>query len=69
VTDERQESWRDDGQVSTCCSPEFYITGNIMDSSLYDVWNGKRYKALRATLNGEHPPSACENCHLLRRQY
>ena len=56
-----------DGTVSTCCHPSYIVTGNVAERSFHEIWNGKRYRALRATLNTDHPAAPCADCHLLRR--
>jgi MoaA/NifB/PqqE/SkfB family radical SAM enzyme len=55
-----------DGSVGTCCHPRFYRTGDLKRQSIREVWNGSRYRGLRAALNTEHPAGACRDCHLLR---
>lgn len=56
-----------DGTVSTCCHPSYIVTGNVAERSFHEIWNGKRYRALRETLNTDHPAAPCADCHLLRR--
>lgn len=55
-----------DGAVGTCCHPRFYLTGDLKTNSLDEVWNSKRYRGLRASLNTDHPADACRDCHLLK---
>ncbi len=57
-----------DGTVGTCCHPRFYLTGDLKRDSMRDIWNGRRYRGLRASLNSEHPAASCRDCHLLKRQ-
>jgi len=54
------------GEVSTCCHPDFLEMGDLTKMSFRDIWNGRRYQALRETLNTDHPAKPCKDCHLLR---
>jgi len=56
-----------DGEVSTCCHPEFLVTGHLKKENFVDIWRGQKYQAIRRTLNTEHPAAPCRDCHLLRR--
>jgi MoaA/NifB/PqqE/SkfB family radical SAM enzyme len=55
-----------DGTVGTCCHPDFYVTGDLRRESFPSIWNGRRYRGLRSSLNGPHPAASCRDCHLLR---
>lgn len=55
-----------DGKVTTCCHPNNLYTGDITADPFREIWNGKRYRALRAALNTDHPAPPCRDCHLLR---
>ena len=55
-----------DGTIGTCCHPDFYLTGDLMRQPFRSIWNSRRYRGLRSSLNGEFPARACKDCHLLR---
>ena len=55
-----------DGRIGTCCHPGYYVTGDVMERPLSEVWNSKRYQGLRSSLNTAYPAKACKDCHLLR---
>jgi MoaA/NifB/PqqE/SkfB family radical SAM enzyme len=55
-----------DGKIGTCCHPDFYVTGDLMQQSFRSIWNNRRYSGLRASLNSPYPAQACKDCHLLR---
>lgn len=51
------------GDVAPCRDYPDYITGNLMDQSIFDIWNGDRYKKFRLALKdsgGTFP--ICSRC-------
>jgi MoaA/NifB/PqqE/SkfB family radical SAM enzyme len=55
-----------DGTIGTCCHPQYYVTGDLMQQPFDAIWNNRRYRGLRSSLNSEYPAGACKDCHLLR---
>ncbi len=55
-----------EGDINTCCHPNFISAGALQDRSFQEVWNGKLYSHLRKTLNTEKVAGPCKDCHLLR---
>lgn len=56
-----------DGNVRPCCAMSESF-GNIMQSSIEDIWNNKKYRLLRKTVNSKKPAfKACRHCLLRRR--
>jgi radical SAM protein with 4Fe4S-binding SPASM domain len=61
---------RENGDVLTCCNdimidkiPDEDILGNIMDDSLANIWNNRKFTHLRkALLSGEDMPEICRKC-------
>ena len=57
------------GNVLPCCISVFtdtpheeLILGNLFESSVEEVWNGKRYRAWRSAMLSGEPPKACKGC-------
>lgn len=51
------------GDVAPCRDYPDYITGNLMEQSIFDIWNGERYQKFRQALkanNGTFP--ICARC-------
>ncbi|MBW7989197.1 MAG: radical SAM protein [Planctomycetes bacterium] len=58
-------TFRWNGDVVPCCYDIAgqYVIGNIMEHSLEEIWNNKRYKALRESIHlGKFIP-LCANCN------
>jgi len=55
------------GEISTCCHSDFIVTGDLAKTPFEEIWRGRRYAAIRATLNTDHPAAPCRDCHLLRK--
>ncbi|MBD3426547.1 MAG: radical SAM protein [Candidatus Omnitrophica bacterium] len=57
---------RNNGDVSPCCSTYGFQlpVGNVYESSIYEIWNGKRLSTLRKRINGpfEKQPIPCRKC-------
>lgn len=54
---------RNDGLVQACCYSEDLIMGNLLKQSFEEIWNGKLYHALRASVN-KTPLADCQRCEL-----
>jgi radical SAM protein with 4Fe4S-binding SPASM domain len=60
----------ENGDVVTCCNDTMVdeiadedVLGNIMDDSLADIWNNRKFTHLRkALLTGEGLPEICRDC-------
>jgi MoaA/NifB/PqqE/SkfB family radical SAM enzyme len=59
------------GRALPCCIAPFslrgydaFTLGDATQQSLRDIWNGEKYRAFRAGLLGDTPPTACANCGL-----
>jgi MoaA/NifB/PqqE/SkfB family radical SAM enzyme len=58
------------GEALPCCIAPFATTdyagimlGNVFERPLAEVWNGERYRELRAAVLGERPaPWPCQHC-------
>lgn len=55
------------GDVAPCRDYPDYITGNLMEESLLDIWNGERYRKFRTALknNGGTFPICSRCCGLM----
>jgi hypothetical protein len=42
------------------------VMGNLREHSLEEIWNGPLYRALRARVNSDRPPEACQHCPMVR---
>lgn len=51
-----------DGSVCPCCSYYDHL-GNLWQQSFEEIWNGEHARRVRRTVNSEHPPYYCKNCH------
>jgi MoaA/NifB/PqqE/SkfB family radical SAM enzyme len=56
------------GEISTCCHADFLVTGDLKRAPFAEIWRGRRYGAIRSTLNTDHPAAPCRDCHLLRKR-
>ena len=57
------------GNVLPCCIAPFatvdyasIVLGNVFESSLNDIWRGKRYMNFRLQLQTADPPKCCQGC-------
>jgi len=53
------------GDVAACCVPGL-VMGNLNKSSMQEIWNGKSYRDLRASVNSATPEPVCAACPMLR---
>jgi MoaA/NifB/PqqE/SkfB family radical SAM enzyme len=53
------------GDVAACCVPGL-VMGNLNDATMQEIWNGKRYRELRATVNSASPLPVCAACPMFR---
>ena len=55
------------GDVAPCRDYPDYVTGNLMESSIYDIWNGEKYRKFRKVLkeNGGTFPICARCCGLM----
>jgi MoaA/NifB/PqqE/SkfB family radical SAM enzyme len=53
------------GHLKPCCV-YWKPMGDIGKSGFFSVWNGRRYRKLRASINAPHPDSICYSCRLPR---
>lgn len=57
-----------DGRVSPCCADwnQAYVIGDVKTTSMTDIWNGRKMKAMRACQeNGRHDQiSICKTCYV-----
>jgi radical SAM protein with 4Fe4S-binding SPASM domain len=55
-----------DGTVYPCCRcPDELKMGNVNESSLAEIWNGPRYRALRGRMQSGDLPECCRDCSVL----
>jgi MoaA/NifB/PqqE/SkfB family radical SAM enzyme len=59
------------GRALPCCIAPFsmrgydaFTLGDATQQSLREIWNGEKYRAFRAGLLSDTPPTACANCGL-----
>lgn len=57
----RSVSINEKGDVMPCCATSV-VLGNLKRSSFSEIWNGRKYKKLRKTVNSTRPLSFCRNC-------
>jgi radical SAM protein with 4Fe4S-binding SPASM domain len=61
------------GDVLLCCNDysKKLVLGNVNDSSIKEIWNGKEYQKIRELhFNGEYKKiSICSNCSIKRNNY
>ena len=53
------------GDVAACCVPGL-VMGNLNEASMQEIWNGKSYRDLRASVNSDNPLPACAACPMFR---
>jgi len=49
------------GEVFACCDWRL-IMGSLSEESFEDIWNGRRYRQLRESVNSDNPHKICANC-------
>ena len=59
---------RADGSIVPCC---YDLTnklemGNILDQKLMEIWNGKKYRILRAAIESKKHISICKKCAVVK---
>lgn len=59
------------GRALPCCIAPFsqhgyenYTLGDATQQTIREIWNGPGYKAFRAALHSDKPPTACASCGL-----
>ena len=50
------------GDVRPCCGVHNIFMGNILEQSLDEIWNGKKFVEWRRRMNSKNPPEACIKC-------
>lgn len=50
------------GRVFTCCTNQLYPMGNVAESSLREIWHGRRARNLREAVVGYDMSSGCNVC-------
>jgi radical SAM protein with 4Fe4S-binding SPASM domain len=58
------------GYVTPCCmipDPDAMNFGNLLETSLDDIWNGEEFRRFRSALAGERIPERCASCSMSRR--
>ncbi|MEM5882887.1 MAG: radical SAM protein [Candidatus Aenigmatarchaeota archaeon] len=59
------------GFVTPCCvkpDPEEFNFGNVLENSFSSIWNSKKYKEFRKSLNSDTPPKICKGCPKLPKR-
>jgi radical SAM protein with 4Fe4S-binding SPASM domain len=56
------------GDVVPCCYDlnSDYVLGNIMERSLADIWNGRKYRDLRRSIHARQYTPLCVDCNIIR---
>lgn len=57
----RSVSINEIGDVMPCCATSI-IMGDLRKASFDEIWNGRKYRKLRETVNSPKPLSFCKNC-------
>lgn len=57
----RSVSINEKGDVMPCCATSA-VLGNMGSSSFSEIWNGRKFKKLRKTVNSSSPLSFCRSC-------
>tara|TARA_B100001059_G_C17317550_1_gene325027 strand:- start:224 stop:517 length:294 start_codon:yes stop_codon:yes gene_type:complete len=59
---------RSNGDIVPCCYDltSQLVMGNIMDDDLYSIFNGLKYRELRASIREKRYISSCKNCSTVR---
>jgi len=62
---------RANGDVVSCCYDltSKLVTGNINESTIKDIWDGKKYSTIRSQIKNNTPPKICEKCSVIRPNY
>lgn len=50
------------GEVMPCCALPI-VLGDLKKQSFMDIWNNRRYRKLRRTVNSINPIGVCKHCH------
>lgn len=59
---------QENGDVLPCCVADgSLIMGNLQKQSFDDIWNGRAYQRLRATVNSDRPMPSCATCSMRGR--
>ncbi len=57
-----------DGTVYPCCvAPAELAMGNVREESFTEIYNGKKWRALRRAFGDGRPPEVCRKCELFRQ--
>lgn len=59
----RSVSINEIGDVMPCCATSV-VMGDLRKASFDEIWNGRKYRKLRETVNSPKPLSFCKNCAL-----
>lgn len=57
----RSCSVNEKGDVMPCCASSV-VMGNLEKSSFSEIWNGRKFRRLRKTVNSSHPLVFCRDC-------
>ena len=50
------------GVVRACCENKHHVLGNVIDSSILDIWRGPELDRLRTALRHDDVGLGCEGC-------
>ena len=61
---------RANGDVVPCCYDLMsdLSMGNILDSSIAEIWDSQKYDRLRESIMQKTPPDTCANCNVIRKK-
>ncbi|MEQ8766141.1 MAG: radical SAM/SPASM domain-containing protein [Planctomycetota bacterium] len=55
-----------DGAVFPCCrAPKELEMGNVLEKSVWEIWNGEKYRKFRKQMNCGDYPEVCSTCGVL----
>jgi radical SAM protein with 4Fe4S-binding SPASM domain len=68
VTMDETVTIRSNGDVVACCYDltSKFILGNVMETSLADIWNGVKYNGLRKSISSGRYVPMCAQCNVIR---
>lgn len=50
------------GEVKPCCQPGLPPFGNVINQSVWDIWNGAAYAEFKNAFHSEQPHKVCSGC-------
>jgi len=54
------------GRANPCCNNNRYL-GNVQEQSIKDIWNGKKFDAIREQFKNNIPDKKCNHCYNIEK--